>query len=74
MREAATQRVRQAIVEVFPTASVQVFGSFVTGMPVTYASCCAAHLSSRLFTLCYARALACLAGVELSNQQEQADP
>lgn len=32
MREAATERVRQAIVEVFPTASVQVFGSFVTGM------------------------------------------
>lgn len=35
MREAATERVRQAIIEVFPTASVQVFGSFVTGMPVT---------------------------------------
>lgn len=36
VREAATERVRQAIVEVFPSASVQVFGSFVTGMLVTY--------------------------------------
>ena len=43
MREAATQRVRQAIVEVFPTASVQVFGSFVTGMLVTQTSCSATH-------------------------------
>ncbi|MCJ1305231.1 hypothetical protein MMC08_008045 [Hypocenomyce scalaris] len=32
MREAATQRVRQSIVEVYPSASVQVFGSFVTGL------------------------------------------
>ncbi|KAL3157918.1 hypothetical protein ABBQ32_012323 [Trebouxia sp. C0010 RCD-2024] len=32
MREAATQRVRQAIIDVFPTASVQVFGSYVTGL------------------------------------------
>lgn len=32
MRESATQRVRQAIVEVYTTASVQVFGSFVTGI------------------------------------------
>ena len=31
MREAATERVRQAIINIFPTASVQVFGSFVTG-------------------------------------------
>lgn len=31
MREAATERVRQAIMTIFPTASVQVFGSFVTG-------------------------------------------
>ena len=39
MREAATQRVRQAIVDVFPTASVQVFGSYVTGRPVVSACC-----------------------------------
>jgi DNA polymerase sigma len=31
MREAATQRVRQSITEVYASASVQVFGSFVTG-------------------------------------------
>lgn len=39
MREAATQRVRQAIIDVFPTASVQVFGSYVTGRPVAPAHC-----------------------------------
>lgn len=54
MREAATERVRQAIVEVFPTASVQVFGSFVTGMPVTYASCCAVRAVSHVIVLCCA--------------------
>ncbi|KAL0037432.1 hypothetical protein WJX79_008048 [Trebouxia sp. C0005] len=32
MREAATQRVRQSIIEVYASASVQVFGSFVTGL------------------------------------------
>lgn len=32
MREAATQRVRQSITEVYASASVQVFGSFVTGL------------------------------------------
>ena len=30
-REAATQRIRQAIIELYSNASVQVFGSFVTG-------------------------------------------
>ena len=30
-REAATQRVRQAIIELYANASVQVFGSLVTG-------------------------------------------
>ena len=31
MREAATQRVREVILSIWPQASVQVFGSFVTG-------------------------------------------
>ena len=39
MREAATQRVRQSIVEVYPSASVQVFGSFVTGWSQTQGMC-----------------------------------
>lgn len=32
MREAATQRVREVILSIWPQASVQVFGSFVTGI------------------------------------------
>lgn len=51
MREAATERVRQAIIEVFSTASVQVFGSFVTGVPVAYAACCVAHLISHAIVI-----------------------
>ena len=39
MREAATQRVRQSIIEVYPSASVQVFGSFVTGRSQTQGMC-----------------------------------
>ena len=31
MREAATQRVREVILSIWPQASVQIFGSFVTG-------------------------------------------
>lgn len=58
MREAATERVRQAIVEVFPTASVQVFGSFVTGVLVIFASCSAVRSISHLIVLCCACALA----------------
>ena len=44
MREAATQRVREVILSIWPQASVQIFGSFVTGAPClhvhTYAITC----------------------------------